>query len=106
MKFVHALMLLTLLFIVVAGAAVLWPNYLQCQSLRNELSEKEKLAAEQQREIMQLKQEIEGLRKDPRSIERVAREKFGWCRDNEKIYHFDSSGGLGPTTTPSRTSIR
>ena len=106
MKFINALMFVSLLSIVAAGAAVLWPNYLQCQSLRGELAEKEKLAAEQQREIMQLKQEIEGLRKDPRSIERVAREKFGWCRDNEKIYHFDSSGGLGPTTTTPRTSIR
>ena len=106
MKLINALMFFSLLFVVAVGVAVLWPNYLQCQSLQSELSEKEKLAAEQQREIMQLKQEIEGLRKDSRSIERVAREKFGWCRDNEKIYHFDSSGSLGPTTTPTRKSSR
>jgi cell division protein FtsB len=48
-----------------------------------------------QREIVQanrsvdsLKMEIERLKNDTAHIERIAREKFGMARDNEKMYKF------------------
>jgi hypothetical protein len=36
-----------------------------------------------------LREQIHSLQTDPDAIERVAREKLGWCREDEKIYHFD-----------------
>ena len=102
MQIKNVVMFIALILIIVIGVAVLWPNYANTQKLRASLAAQEKVVADQQHEIMQLRQEIDKLRKDTRAIERVAREKFGWCRENEKIYHFDSAGNLDTTTGASR----
>lgn len=44
------------------------------------------LLAQKEHETLQL--EITQLRDDHRAIERVAREKFGWCRDGDEVYEF------------------
>ncbi|MDT8389799.1 MAG: septum formation initiator family protein [Lentisphaeria bacterium] len=40
-------------------------------------------------ECQQLEKEIHALNNNPKAVERVARENLGWCRPDEKIYHFD-----------------
>jgi cell division protein FtsB len=50
----------------------------------------ESLAAQRQ-ELEELRRELAALRTDHRAIERVAREKFGLCREDEQIYHFDAA---------------
>jgi len=40
----------------------------------------------QKRELQSRKNK---LHNDPEAIEREAREKLGWCKEDEKIYHFD-----------------
>jgi len=37
----------------------------------------------------ELRREVEGLRKDPEYIEKMARENLGMGRDGEMIFHFD-----------------
>jgi cell division protein FtsB len=98
MKVLNIFLIVSLLLILGIGGLMLTPHYLSYQSLKADLAASEKQLAAQKQEIMQLRQEIENLRGDRREIERVAREKFGWCRDGEMIYHFDSSGNLGPGT--------
>lgn len=57
-------------------------------------------------ECQQLEKEIHALNTNPKAVERVARENMGWCRPDEKIYHFDPPPGsfidpveeLGETT--------
>lgn len=41
-------------------------------------------------ECNKIKQLIRDLKENPRAVERVAREDFGWCREGEKIYNFSS----------------
>lgn len=45
-------------------------------------------------ECQQLEKEIHALNNNPKAVERIAREKLGWCRPDEKIYHFDPPPGL------------
>jgi cell division protein FtsB len=89
-----------ILFFVLLGVAIymILPAYTDYRQTKLSLSEIEKKLAEQQRETAELRREIDDLRKDPAAIERVGREKFGLCRDGEKIYHFDAPAGLGPTS--------
>ncbi len=82
-----------------ASGSLIAPVYFDYRELRLKISGLEKSLAEQKRESASIRQEINALRKDRNAIERVAREKFGWCRDNEKIYHFDLPAGLMPPST-------
>lgn len=70
-----------------------WRDYRKTQ---RDVLELRKQLAGQEKEIRRLKRDIAALKNDPYAVERVAREKFGWCRDGEKIYHFD---GPNPTTS-------
>jgi len=80
------------LFLLLAGAVCFywilpaWRDYRQTQ---RDVLELRKQLARQQAEIRRLNREIAALKNDPYAVERVAREKFGWCRDGEKVYHFD-----------------
>ncbi|MBN2452237.1 MAG: septum formation initiator family protein [Lentisphaeria bacterium] len=97
-----------LIGICVAVAACLWlgPVYRDNRATRVSLRRLEQSLEEQAREIERLNRELTKLRTDSRAIERVAREKFGLCREDEEIYHFEESavpaakaadaGGKGP----------
>lgn len=37
-----------------------------------------------------INRQISALKTNPRAVERVAREKFGWCREGEEIFSFTS----------------
>ena len=50
--------------------------------------------AEKREQLQELHSRIHALRTDANAIERVAREKFGWCGPDEKIYHFDQPARL------------
>ena len=41
-------------------------------------------------ECKQIHQRINALKNNPKAVERVAREKFGWCREGEEVYSFTS----------------
>jgi cell division protein FtsB len=45
-------------------------------------------------EFREVQEEIHALKNNPKAVERVAREKFNWCRPEEKIYHFDPPHSL------------
>jgi cell division protein FtsB len=48
---------------------------------------------EKQRQISkQLQAEFDALRNDPKTVERLAREKLGYARTNETVIHFDPPG--------------
>ena len=52
----------------------------------------------QQQASKQLQAELEALRNDPKTVERLAREKLGYAKADETVVHFDSA----PTNTPMR----
>ena len=39
----------------------------------------------------ELKTEIDDLRNDPKTVERLAREKLGYARSNETVIHFEAT---------------
>lgn len=66
------------------------PIYTKYRQTKSTLQELQRSMEFQEQEIQRLRQEISALRSDYRAIERVAREKFGLCREDEKVYHFDA----------------
>jgi cell division protein FtsB len=75
---------------------LLLPSFTRLKESKQSLASLEKNLAQQEEQIQSLRAEIHALRTDYRAIERVAREKFGLCREGEKIYHFDPPA---PSTT-------
>jgi cell division protein FtsL len=45
----------------------------------------------QKQESRQLQAEFEALRSDPKTVERLAREKLGYAKPDETVIHFDPS---------------
>ena len=64
------------------------PAYTDYRVARQQLHEVEKKLLRQQRDNEALQEANYKLKTDQKSIERVAREKFGWSRRGEKIYDF------------------
>lgn len=90
MKATTILAALVLSCLAMAAAVWLGPVYRDNRNTREALRRLEANLHEQAREVDRLNRELVKLRTDCRAIERVAREKFGLCRSDEIIYHFDS----------------
>ncbi len=76
--------------VVCGGMYLLLPALTAYRQSSSTLAELTNTVAVQNVEIEALRREIEALKNDSRAIERVAREKFGYCRPGEKVYHFDT----------------
>jgi cell division protein FtsB len=44
----------------------------------------------QKQESIELQAEFDGLRNDPKTVERLAREKLGYAKADETVIHFDT----------------
>ncbi len=75
--------------LLLVGVAVLVPAQGEYREATKNLMEVDEELARQEEQILSIRREISSLKNDYRAIERVAREKFGYCKDGEKIYHFD-----------------
>jgi len=86
-------MVLFLLFI--AGLLTLFFWYLpliqQNERYRKEILRLDAAMADQERIAKQLRVQIDSVQNDPRTLERLAREKLGLARANETIIHFEQA---------------
>lgn len=67
---------------------MLVPSYAEYSQTRKTLHEEEVKILNQEGENEFLREQNHRLQHDPRAIERVAREKFGWSEKGEKIYDY------------------
>ena len=72
------------------AAYFLVPAYADYRRISKEEERLEQQLAELGIEAQTLEQTIHALINDPQAVERVAREKFGLCREGEQIYHFEA----------------
>ena len=66
------------------------PLIQQNQRLRHQLFEVEAKIAHEAKLNRQLRASIDAVQNDPRTIERLAREKLGWARSNEVVVRFET----------------
>ncbi|HOG49185.1 MAG TPA: septum formation initiator family protein [Lentisphaeria bacterium] len=84
--------LLILVCVILFGVAfvLLTPALSDIRNLQEELQTLQMKYEAQQQEVAQLQKEIDDLRSGkPQAVERVAREKFGYCRPGEEVFHFE-----------------
>ena len=92
-----------LVVVLCVGVYVLVPAYVQHRKHRSTIEQLQENLAAKERELAALRRELEALRTDYRAIERVAREKFRWSLEGEKIYHFPPARPGGTPEPPEGT---
>ena len=80
-----------LLFIAGLLAVFFWylPLIQQNERYRKYILKLDANIAEERRVARQLNGQIEAVQNDPRTLERLAREKLGWARTNETVIRFE-----------------
>ena len=96
-KFTKGVILLVILAFVVA---MFIPLFRQSQGLREQRYELEQEIKALEAENKRLQEEASALARDPRAVERVAREKMGWAKPEEKVYRFEPVKPQTPTNKP------
>ena len=87
--FTRHLIFAVLALVLLVGAGLwLFPAWQDYAKTREAIVDVQAQSLQHQAENEALKTEIHQLRTDPRAIERVARDKFGYCRPQEKVYDF------------------
>ncbi len=79
------LVLLALVLVV----ALFIPLFRQSQRLSEEKYNLEQQIKKLEAENKALQEEAAALSRDPKAVERVAREKMGWAKPDEKVYRFE-----------------
>ncbi len=83
-----ALAILLFSLLVAFGAYLLVPTISEHQKTNHELQQANRKLLEHKEENQKLRSEIQMLNSDARTIERVARDKFGYVMPNETVYDF------------------
>jgi cell division protein FtsB len=80
-----------LLFVAGLLAVFFWylPLIQQNERYRKDILRLDATIASEERMGRQLKAQIDSVQNDPRTLERLAREKLGLAKPNETIIHFD-----------------
>jgi cell division protein FtsB len=88
--------LVVLAFLLLIGMCYL-PLIQQNERMRREILRLDAQLQKEEEKSRQLKTEIEALRNDPKTIERLMREKLGYARPDETVVRFEPAVTNGPT---------
>ena len=80
--------LVVLAFLLLIGMCYL-PLIQQNERMRREIMRLDAQLQKEEEKSRQLKTEIEALRNDPKTIERLMREKLGYARPDETVIRFE-----------------
>ena len=103
-KMLLVLVIVLISFIFISGNVGLW-NLWRAQKEIKDLSDRIEML-EKRNTLLSI--EIERLKSDPYSVEKILREKYGYVRDGDKVYRltpFSDGGGRG-IGTPSLLDTR
>jgi cell division protein FtsB len=87
--------LVVLAFLLLIGMCYL-PLIHQNERMRREIMRLDAQLQKEEEKSKQLKAEIEALRNDPKTIERLTREKLGYARPDETVVRFEPATTNAP----------
>ena len=87
--------LVVLAFLLLIGMCYL-PLIQQNERMRREILRLDAQLQKEEEKSRQLKSEIEALRNDPKTIERLTREKLGYARPDETVVRFEPPATNAP----------
>jgi cell division protein FtsB len=93
-----------LIFLAAALAVVVWyiPLFRQNERMRKEIQSLQGQIRREEQAGRQLENQIKALREDPKTLERMAREKLGYAKTNETVLYFEPRVTNSPIVAPNR----
>jgi len=88
--------LVVLAFLLLIGMCYL-PLIHQNERMRREVLRLDAQLQKEEEKSRQLKTEIDALRNDPKTVERLTREKLGYARTDETVVRFETPATNNPT---------
>jgi len=88
-KLLTMLIVAFIIAIIVAIVAIVLPSYEKHQEMTRKLNNAESELTKQKNECLTLKQKLNTIKHSTTEIERIAREKFNYCKSDELIYKFN-----------------
>ena len=89
-KLTQAVVVLVVLAILILIGMTYLPLIHQNERMRTKLDRLEAQLQQQEQISRQLKAEIDALSNDPKTVERLAREKLGYAKPDETVVHFET----------------
>ena len=93
-----------LIFLAAILAVVIWyiPLFRQNERMRKEIRSLQGHIRREETAGRQLETQIKSLRDDPKTFERMAREKLGYAKSNETVLYFEPRVTDSPIVVPNR----
>jgi cell division protein FtsB len=91
-----------LIFAAAVLAVVVWyiPLFQQNERMRKEIQTLQGQIRREEQASRRLEENIKSLRDDPKTVERMAREKLGYARTGETVIYFDQRSTNSPVVAP------
>jgi cell division protein FtsB len=90
-KLTQVVVVLVVIAILLLFGAWCLPIIQQNERMRSEIFRLDTRLAEQEETAKTLQAEIDALRNDPKTVERLAREKLGYARADETVVRFETN---------------
>ncbi len=93
-----------LIFVAAALAVTIWyiPLLQQNERMRKEIQNLQGQIRREEQASQQLENKIKALRDDPKTLERMAREKLGYAKTGETVIFFESVATNSVIVAPGR----
>ena len=88
-RLTQAVVALVAIAILLAIGMTYLPLIQENEQMRRRIDTLDAELEKQKQESRQLQSEFEALRNDPKTVERLAREKLGFARPDETVIHFE-----------------
>lgn len=92
-KFLNTFLLGLVIALIIPSVVLLFSAIHKNQKMEEQLSELQNKLTKQKTELMELTSRLNDFKFDSNRIEKVAREKFNLCKEEETIYKFDKKSG-------------
>lgn len=99
-KLTKAILFLLIASVFVAVAVAYAPLLRQNQRMREEILRLQEQIKAEEAKSWQLKNTLDALRNDPKTVERLAREKLGYARPGETVVRFQEAATNGAPDSP------
>jgi len=91
-KLTQAVVALVAIAVLLLIGTTYLPLIQQNEQMRRRIDKLDAELEKQKEESRQLQAQFDALRNDPKTVERLAREKLGYAKTNETVIHFESPG--------------
>ena len=82
--------------IAVAAVVLVFPAFHKYNTIKKREIEAKNELKEQKNECFILRKKLDNVENNTTEIEKIAREKFNYCKEDETVYKFKSQGSSNP----------